>query len=195
MISAPHSTGYRRVSNETRPYATDEDFRLLFETEITDVFRLSLQLTADVEKAEHCLILAMRDCFGRSTIARSFLRIWARRMVIKNAIRLVLGIENDNACHTENHSHLQPRAYRIEELRESVAILELPDFDRVAFVICMLERLSILDCALLLRKSPKDVNDAIVRAMNQVTSAECEDLGGTTSAAYRTITNQQDVVL
>lgn len=83
MISAPHSTGYRRISNETQPYATDEDFRLLFETEITDFFRLSLQLTADVEKAERCLILAMRDCFGRNTIARSFLRIWARRMLKK----------------------------------------------------------------------------------------------------------------
>ena len=57
-------------------------------------------------------------------------------------------------------------------LADSVAILGLPDFDRLAFVICVLERYSILDCALLLKRSPKEVNDARVRAINQVVSAE-----------------------
>jgi hypothetical protein len=52
------------------------------------------------------------------------------------------------------------------------AILTLPDFDRLIFVICVLERYSILDCALLLRRSPKDVNDARVRAINHVVSDE-----------------------
>ena len=67
---------------------------------------------------------------------------------------------------------MQPREYRIEALRDSLAILELPDFDRLVFVICVLERYSILDCALLLKRSPKDVNDARVRAINRVVSAE-----------------------
>jgi hypothetical protein len=67
---------------------------------------------------------------------------------------------------------LQPSEYRIEALRESAAIFDLPDFDRLVFVICVLERYSILDCALLLRRSPKDVNDARVRAIYQVVSAE-----------------------
>ena len=194
MMSAPHSTSFRRNSSGTRPYATDEDFRLLFETEITDFFRLSLQLTADAEKAERCLILAMRDCFRRNAIAKGFLRIWARRMVIQNAIRLVLGIHNDNGCDTGCDFHLQPSQYRIEELLESIAVLELSDFDRLIFVICVLERLSILDCALLLRRSPKDVNEAIVRAMNQVPCLECQDFTGAT-ATFRTSPNQQDVPL
>jgi hypothetical protein len=53
-----------------------------------------------------------------------------------------------------------------------LAILSLPDFDRLVFVICVLERYSILDCALLLTRSPKDVNEARVRASNQVASFE-----------------------
>ena len=194
MISAPHSTSYRRNSNESRPYATDEDFRLLFETEITDFFRLSLLLTADAEKAERCLILAVRECLGRSAIARNFLRIWARRMVIKNAIRLVLAIDNEDACDTRCDFDLQPNKYRIEQLRESIGVLELPDFDRLALVSCVFERLSILDCALLLRRSPKDVNEAIVRAMNQVTCLECQDFSGA-AATSRTSSNQQGVLL
>jgi hypothetical protein len=100
-------------------------------------------------------------------------------------IRLVLGEENtlpDNTfCETEANIHLQPTQYRIEALRESLAILDLPDFDRLVFVICVLERYSILDCALLLRRSPKDVHDARVRATNQVVSVEERNREGTAS--------------
>jgi hypothetical protein len=175
MIGSLHLLTHRRNSNEARSYATDNDFHQLFATEITEFLRLALQLTADAETAERCLILAMRDCIGRSNISRNFAQVWARRMVIRNAIRLVLGIDNDIACATEPEFHLQPNEYRMEELRESIAVLDLAEFDRMAFVICVLERLSILDCALLLRRSPKDVNDAIVRATNRAASVEDQD--------------------
>jgi hypothetical protein len=132
--------------------------------------QLSLQLTAYANRAERCLALAMKDCFGTGAIHKGFARTWARRIVIKHAIQLVLGINNEFAGDGEAEFHLTPSRYPIEELRESVAILALPNFDRLALVICVLERLSILDCALLLRKSPKDVNAAIVSATIQITS-------------------------
>ena len=172
MTCALHFPSHQRNADETRSYATDDDFEQLFVAEITDFFRLSLQLTANAQKAHRCLIHAMRDCFGKSTISRGIARVWARRMVIRNAIHLILGIDNDNASNAGGEFHLQPSRYQTEELRDSVAVVDLPDVDRLAFVICVLERLSILDCALLLRKSPKDVNDAIVRAMNRVASLE-----------------------
>lgn len=167
-------------SNQHHPreldgYATERDFQYLFATEMADLFQLSLQLTADAEKAETGLILAMRECLGGSTISKRWAHTWARRMVVRNAIRLVLGTENDISCETECELHLQPTDYPIEALRESLAILELPDFDRLAFVICVLERYSILDCALLLRKAPKDVQDAIVRATTVVALEEQVD--------------------
>jgi DNA-directed RNA polymerase specialized sigma24 family protein len=168
MISSLHLARHRRNSNETRSYATAAGFQELFTREMTDFFQLSLQLTADANKAERCLTLAMKDCFGMSTLLKGFARTWARRMVIKHAIQLVLGINNEFARDAESEFHLQPSRYPIEELRESVAILALPNFDRLALVICVLERLSILDCALLLRKSPKEVNDAIMRATHLI---------------------------
>ena len=170
MIGSLHLTSHRRNSNEARSYATDVDFQELFTSEMSDFFRLSLQLTADAGKAERCFTLAMKNCFGTKTIIKDFARIWARRMVIRNAIHLVLGIENDIASHPGSEFTLQPSQCREEELRECVAILQLPEFDRLVFVICVLERLSILDCALLLRKSPKDVQGAIMRATNQIAS-------------------------
>jgi hypothetical protein len=93
-------------------------------------------------------------------------------MVIRNAIQLVLGIENNPAGDGTSEFHLQPSEFRIEELRESVEILDLPDLERLVFVICVLERLSVLDCALLLKRSPKDVCEAIARAANRVAFAE-----------------------
>ena len=171
-MSALHSPSCRNNPNRTRSYATDDDFEQLFLTEITEFFRLSLQLTADAAKAERCLIHAMRDCFGGGTISRNAMRVWARRMVIRNAIQLVLGIESDLAGDGKSEFHLQPSEFRIEELRESVEILDLPDFDRLVFVMCVLERLSFLDCALLLKKSPKDVCEAIARAANRVAFVE-----------------------
>lgn len=168
--------------------ATREDFHQLFATEMTDFLRLSLHLTADAEKAEKCLVLAMRDCFDRSVASNKWARLWARRMVVRNAIRLVLGTENDILCETGSDFHLQPSAFQIEALRKSLAILGLPDFDRLAFVICVLERYSILDCALLLRRSPKDVHDAITRATNRVVSVE-ERIDQETTATSRTGTH------
>jgi hypothetical protein len=142
----------------------------MFTSEMNDFYRLSLQLTADADRAERCLTLAMKDCFGMNTIIKGFARTWARRMVIRNAIQVVLGIDNEFARDTECEFHLQASRYRIDELRESFAILDLAEVDRLVFVICVLERLSILDCALLLRKSPKEVSDAIMRATHQIAS-------------------------
>jgi DNA-directed RNA polymerase specialized sigma24 family protein len=166
-----------RHSRVNETHATPEDFQQLFAMEMTDLFGLSFRLTADAEKAESCLILAMRECFDSScNVSKKWVRKWVRRAVIRNAIRQVLDKENTlyDGIFRDIGSEfpLQPSEYRIEELQESLAILELPDLDRLVFVICVLERYSILDCALLMSKSPKEVNDARVRATNQVIEAE-----------------------
>lgn len=163
-----HPLGLEKNDNDAAP----EEVQRFFATEMTEIFRLALHLAADVEKAESCVIWAMRDCFERSTVSRKWLPIWARRMVVRNAIRLVLGIENGIPGGTGVDIYLQPSDRRADALRESSAILQLPDVDRMALVICILERYSVLDCALLLRKSPKEVQDAIVRAVNQIASEE-----------------------
>ena len=184
----------RIESIERDAYATKDDFQRLFASEMADLFRLSLHLTADVEKAESCLILAMRECLANSSVSKEWALSWARRTLIRNAIRLVLGIENETPCDVSCKAgpdfHLQPSKYRIEALQDSFAILELPDFDRLVFAICVLQRYSILDCALLLKRSPKEVNDARVRAINQVISAEERyRRDSTTTGSYRACSN------
>ena len=171
MKSTVEYLGNRSDSREKDLYATPEDLQQFFAIEMADLFRLSHLLTADAEEAESCLILAIRDCFDKSAVSKKWLHLWARRMVVRTAIRRVLGTENDIPCGTECDFHLQPSEFRTEALWDSVAILGLPGFDRLVFVICVLERYSILDCALLLRRSPKDVQDARVRSTDRVISA------------------------
>jgi hypothetical protein len=167
-------------------YATTDDIQGLFAREVTDLFRLSLQLTADAEKAETCLILAMRECFANGAVAKEWASVWARRTVVRNAIRLVLGagyaLPLDTCGDAGPDFHFQPSEYPIGALRDSLAILALPDFDRLVFVICVLERYSILDCALLLKRSPKAVYDARLRAITQLVSAEEQNRHESTTA-------------
>jgi hypothetical protein len=100
------------------------------------------------------------------------MRTWARRMVIRNAIRLVWRTPNELADESGFEFQLQPSGVPVEALQDSVEILTLPDFDRLAFVICVLERYSILDCALLVGKSPQEVYDAMVRAKSLLLPVE-----------------------
>jgi hypothetical protein len=164
--------GHQFSSSEQDLFATFEDFGQLFAKEMTTLFCLAMDLTADADRAETPLILAMRDCFQKNNLAKHRVHTWARRMVIRNAIRLVLGIENEILCEAGLDFPLQPSEFPADALRNSVAIRNLPDPDRLAFVICVVERYSILDCALLLRKAPQEVHDAIVRATNQVVPIE-----------------------
>lgn len=163
---------HRVNTTEKRLYATPEDFEQLFAKQKTELLRLSLHLTADAGKAERCLILAMIDCVFRSTVSKDRVHTWARRMVIRNAIRLVWGTPNYILGESGFEFHLQPSELPLQELPESIVILTLPDLDRLVFVICVLERYSILDCALLLGKSPQEVYDAIVRAKRVVLPLE-----------------------
>jgi DNA-directed RNA polymerase specialized sigma24 family protein len=163
---------HRVSTNQKGLYATPQEFEQLFAEQKTELLSLSLHLTADAEKAESCLFLAMRDCLFRSTVSKDRVHTWARRMVIRNAIRLVWGTRNDMVAESGFELHLQPSDLPLEALRESVEILTLPDLDRLAFVICVLERYSILDCALLVGKSPQEVYDAMVRAKSLLLPVE-----------------------
>ena len=168
------------VSRNKSLVAKPKDWERVFAEQTIDLLRLALQMIADAEQAESCVILAMRDCFFRSRIARDQAHAWARRMVVRNAIRLVLGRRNDILGESGFEFHLQPRGFSLDALRDSVAILTLPVLDRLCLVICVLERYSILDCALLLGRAPQEVHDAIARAINQVVRLEDRSLNDAT---------------
>jgi hypothetical protein len=153
-------------------YARKEDFVEVFECERAGLQRLALLLTANSQAANRCLMSAVRECIASSSVSKEWVLSWTRRVVIRNAISLVMGPEgqsfvNRNDDADDEHVALSRRD-SLGAIAGSESILDLPDFERLVFIICILERYSIHDCALLLGKSPRDIVEARQRVGNQV---------------------------
>jgi hypothetical protein len=97
-------------------------------------------------------------------------------MIIRNAISLVIGPESQSFVNTNDDADNGLIAFFPDDplgaIAESESIFDLPEFDRFVFVICVFERYSVQDCALLLGRSPRDINEARQRVGNQVEQIE-----------------------
>jgi hypothetical protein len=161
----------KRVSKRCE-YAREEEFVSLFERERVGLQRLALLLTANSEAAKRCLIRAFRECIASGSVSKEWVLSWTRRMVIRNAISLVIGPEGQSFVNTDDDADNDLVVFFSDDslgaIAESESIFDLPEFDRFVFVICVLERYSMQDCALLLGRSPRDINEARKRVGNQV---------------------------
>jgi hypothetical protein len=160
-------------------YASKEEFVRVFESERAGLQTLALLLTANSEAAKRCLISAFRECITGNSVARGWVLSWARRMVICNAISVVIGPGGQSFVNTNDDADNALVSFSADDLlgpnAGAESICDLPEFERFVFVICVLERYSIHDCALLLGKSPREVNDVRNRVSNQV--GQIDELG------------------
>ena len=163
---------FGKTVSERCEYASKEEFASAFECERVGLQSLALLLTANKEAAKRCLVIAFRECIASGSVFKGWVLSWTRRMVIRNAIRLVMGAERQSSVSTDCNADNGFIAFCPDDSRnttaESEEILDLPELDRFVFVICVLERYSVHDCALLLGRSPRDINEARQRAANQV---------------------------
>ena len=143
-------------------YASKEEFVSLFESERVALQGLALLLTASPETATRCLALAVRECIASSSVSKEWVLNWTRRVVIRNAISLVMGREDQSLLNTNDVADNGLVAFDPDDSlgagATSESIIGLSEIERFVFVICVLERYSIQDCALLLGKSPGEVN-------------------------------------
>lgn len=159
----------RNGSGRWPDYATAEEFESLFEHQRQPLLRLALLLTANSEKAEQSLGFALRDCRLNGSVATDWIITWARRAIVRNAIQLVSPPVSVSATQTLNDDGHDGKMLGISGTIsicvDVPSIVKLPDFERLVYVITVLERSSIQDCALLLARSPKEVRDAQKRAL------------------------------
>jgi DNA-directed RNA polymerase specialized sigma24 family protein len=153
-------------------YARKEDFVEVFECERAGLQRIALLLTANSHAANQCLIRAFRECIASSSVSKEWVLSWTRRVVIRNAISLVMRPGGQSFVNRNDDADDWPVAFSRQDSLDAIAgsesVLDLPEFERFVFVICVLERYSIHDCALLLGKSPRDIIEARQRVGNQV---------------------------
>jgi hypothetical protein len=163
---------FSRTVSERDEYARREEFVSVFQCERIGLQRLALLLTANSEAVRRCLIRAFRECIASSSVSKEWVLRWTRRMVIRNAISLVMGPEGELFVNTNDDADDGLIAFSQDDspgaIAETASILDLPELDRFVFVICVLERYSTYDCALLLGRAPRDISEARQRVCNHV---------------------------
>lgn len=169
MVGQAHTQIFGNGENQ---YATREDFRKILDEDLVHLYQLSLFLTADHQKAESCFLASIEDCANETGVFREFARPWTKRVVVENAIREL----KPRASRPSNSS--SPPFIRNQESSSPTghfaadALLGLADFERFAFVLCVLERYRENDCALLLGCSPSQVREAWRQAIETLASID-----------------------
>jgi hypothetical protein len=153
----------------TTTYASTADFCRIFKEDMASLYSLSLMLAADPKKAEHLFASGLDDCAASNPVFKEWARSWARRTIVKNAVRLIApGAASANGVlniAVPNNATDRP----LPELRPEIhAVLELDAFERFAFILSVLEGYSDQDSALLLGCTRQSLIAARVRAEQQI---------------------------
>jgi hypothetical protein len=143
-------------------YATAADFVEIYNEEMHSLHLLSILLTADLEKAEQCFINALEECLHGMDVFMEWARLWARRAIIKHAIKLIAPVPG-NPMRTPLTS--TQRNSKPANDNFIGAIFSLGTFERFVFVMSLLERQSDEDCSALLNCRRRDVEPARCEAM------------------------------
>lgn len=156
-------------------YATEDDVQKFFVAAMNDLFCLAFLLTANADRAEDCIVRSIRECMKNTCILRENLLAWIRNSVIRNGIAIVTEFELDWPHDTQIDSTplipVSPQAC-VGTMDCSAGILELSSFDRLVYVICIIELYTSRHCALLLSRSREEVREARTRALAHIAEFE-----------------------
>jgi hypothetical protein len=150
-------------------YASSDDFRRIFDENMNSLYLLAFLLTADRGKAEQCFVSGLEDAVEGNPVFKEWAHSWARRAIIKSAVRLINPRPNGGSRRSSSPSaDSDYKTLPVERHVEVSAVLGLEPFDRFVYVITVLEHYSDHECALLLVCAPRDVLPARTRALQQI---------------------------
>jgi len=163
----------KQISKQrTTLYATGGDFCRIFKEDMQSLYLLALVLTADPVKAEQSFVAGLDDCTSGNPVFEEWARSWARRVIVKNAIRsLAPDIAQNNpgvVYGNEGSAKLAAGPAGLGLPAELSALLQLPARERFAFVMSFCEGYSDHDCALLLGCTRESLAAARLSAFQQL---------------------------
>jgi DNA-directed RNA polymerase specialized sigma24 family protein len=148
-------------------YATPCDLARIFHHRADQLYTLSSLLTADRDKAEQCFIAGLEDCLEGNPVFREWAESWARRIVIKNAIRMVSPKPGETRSEARSDNCEPPEPVPAVSTLVG-AITQLAPFERFVYVMSVLEGYSGRDCSTLLRCTPNEIVKARTRALQRL---------------------------
>ena len=156
----------RQITNqESTPYARAADFCRIFAKDMDSLYQLSFLLTGDHSMAEKCFVRGLDDSRKGNAVFKEWARSWARRTIIQNAIQMIRPRPADNRKSSFGSDW---SAGAVTEPAEIAKIVELPAFERFAFVMSVLERYSDQECSLLLECTRGEVIAARTRVLQEI---------------------------
>ncbi len=175
-----------KISTETsRAYTTSTEFCRAFAENMDSMHLLSFLLTADLTKAEVCFVSGLGDCVKGSYVFRDWARSWARRTIIRNAVRMLTPRPNHSAVPAVPSDPVNCRFERTRDADAAIArVVGLEEFERFVFVLSVLERYSDQDCSLILGCARQDVREARIGALQHV--AELDRMSAVTGSGAPT---------
>jgi DNA-directed RNA polymerase specialized sigma24 family protein len=137
--------------------------------EIHSLYLFSFLLTADNDIAEQCYVCGLRECVEGISLFMDWARSWARRTILKHAIRMIMPAPEPN----DNLSLISLKgAATLGKNNLFAAIVALSAFERFVFVMSVLEKQSDEDCSMLLGCSRRDVMIARELALKRLANPD-----------------------
>jgi DNA-directed RNA polymerase specialized sigma24 family protein len=161
----------RQAKHITRAaaYTDSEDFRRIFDENMSSLYLLAFLLTAGHGKAEQCFVSGLEDAVGGNPVFKEWAHSWARRMIIQNAVRLIKPRPGDGSGRLKSGSvDSDHKKLPAERHAEVSAVLGLEPFERIVYVMTVLEHYSDHECSLLLGCARRDVLPARSRALEEI---------------------------
>lgn len=153
----------KHITSPTQ-YASSGDFHRIFAEEKDELYRLSVLLTADHEKAQRCFVSGLEDSVKANPVFKEWAHSWARRAIIQCAVRIINPRPIERDAPGFNSGGANPTA----DQAEVASVLELRPFERFVYVMSVLERYSDQACSVLLGCSRQDVVAARIRASQRI---------------------------
>lgn len=136
----------------------------LFRKDASSLYMLALLLTADRSTAERCFVPGLDDeCVDGNEAFGDWVYVWARRIVVRNAIRIM---------RERQRTEERPRVTDIAGAPAIARILSLGDLDRCVYVLSVLEGYADHDCASLLGVSLMQIHETQIQVLHDVGSAD-----------------------
>jgi DNA-directed RNA polymerase specialized sigma24 family protein len=151
-------------------YATCADLCENFAKDLKPLYLLAFLLTGSHTEAEQCFVETIEGAVRAKCVFKGWERSWIKRSLIINAVRHVIPgpIENGEKRDAQRRVNVESGGC---STINAVARLA-SSFQRVVFVMSVLERHSTHECALLLGCAPRNVAEARIRALWQLSGVD-----------------------
>ena len=152
-------------------HASIDDFRRVYSDHVGSLYQLAFLLTGNRDDAEQCFVAALHETVYEKSVPKASVRFRAKRAIVEQAIRVLKPRPEKKTkgrlpLRTPSDTdYLQTLSGRRAVIHR---VLSLCVFERFVFVLCLLERHSVEQCARLLNCCIEDVISGRMRALVQV---------------------------